>query len=233
MTVLTKIPPSSTAASRNPNKEKTGNFSSSYVNIKELERDIRRFGKDENNEVTVDKDGVYGQVVRVITKDNKGRTLAQIKSDELDIEFTIPFDDSPTPNEAEIILYNLSEASIARLTPKQNQMRRIVIEAGYRDDIGVVFDGVIRKVTTSYTSVDRVTKIIAMDSGNININLFEQEVRLTYEEGTNSETVLRDLIKKSGLPVATFQISSVRKFDKSVTVEGDIHQMIAKYAERS
>ena len=88
---------------------------------KDWSEDLKKF--------SIEPKGVFGSTATVKCGN------VTIKSDNLDIEFTVPFDDDMEANEAEIIVYNLSAATINNLKIKSG----ISIEAGYKNDTGVIF----------------------------------------------------------------------------------------------
>jgi hypothetical protein len=60
---------------------------------------------------------------------------------ELRVTFQTKKGDTETPNSAEIKVYNLSEATMSRM---KKEFTRVVLQAGYQDNLGVIFDGNIR-----------------------------------------------------------------------------------------
>lgn len=60
---------------------------------------------------------------------------------ELCITFSTKKGDTETPNSAEIRIYNLSEATMSRM---KREFTRVVLQAGYQSNCGVIFDGNIR-----------------------------------------------------------------------------------------
>ena len=60
---------------------------------------------------------------------------------ELRVVFATKKGDTETPNSAEITVYNLSEATAGRMT---REFTRVILQAGYEGNTGVIFDGTIR-----------------------------------------------------------------------------------------
>lgn len=98
--------------------------------------------------------GLYGHTVLIQTGD------VTISNEKLDCEFEIPFDDDTEADEAEILVYNLSDTTIQNIKTGE----RITVTAGYGSDTGIIFSGYISKPRTYYSGVDRVTEIHAIDS---------------------------------------------------------------------
>ncbi len=61
----------------------------------------------------------------------------------LRVTFTTRKGDAETPNTADIRIYNLSPATANRI---EKEFTRVVLEAGYQSNSGVIFDGSIRQV---------------------------------------------------------------------------------------
>lgn len=160
-------------------------------------------------------DGVFGSVATV----KSGQVT--VSSETLDLEFVVPFDDDMEPNEAEIIVYNLSDNTVKQL--KKGAV--ITIEAGYKGDTGVLFSGYITKVRTSYSGADRATTIKALD--DIKDHSIES---IAFAAGTKASYILRQLINKTGIPVAVFKIRRDHTYKDSQTVDGDLMENIKKYA---
>lgn len=147
---------------------------------------------------------------------------AVIKSSELDIEFDIPFDDDMESNEAEIIIYNLNDTTLGRLA----KGKKITVEAGFKGDTGVVFTGYIDKKTTVQDGVDRKTTLKCLD------RLKEKEVdEITFKAGTKASAILKNLIGKTGTPIAVFKIRHDFTFKDEQKVDGNLMENIKKYAD--
>lgn len=147
-----------------------------------------------------------------------------LNSEELDIEFVVPFDDDSEANEAEIIAYNLSDTTIRAL--KYNSV--ITIEAGYRGDTGLIFSGYISKVTTKSQGLDKITTIKAIDD----TDLQERDiVETSYKAGTKASYILKDLVSKIKLPVAVFKIRRDHTYKDKTKVTGGLMENVRKYAE--
>lgn len=61
----------------------------------------------------------------------------------LHIKFSIKKADAQTPNTAEIRVYNVAETTVARI---RKEFSRVVLQAGYETNLGVIFDGNIKQV---------------------------------------------------------------------------------------
>lgn len=145
-----------------------------------------------------------------------------ISSETLDLEFTVPFDDDMEPNEAEIVVYNLSDNTIKQLKTKA----AISITAGYKGDTGVLFSGYISMVRTAYEGADKVTTIYALD------DIKDHSIaKLSFKAKTKASYILKTLIEKTGIPIAVFKVRRDHTYTDAQTVDGDLMQNIKKYAE--
>ena len=147
----------------------------------------------------------------------------KIKNTDLDFEFSVPFDDDTEANEAEIIIYNLTNTTINNIKRKA----KITITAGYGTDTGVIFSGYIAKKKTTNEGCDKVTTIYALDD----MNLQEKNVEsITYAAGTKASKILKDLCKKVGLPIATFTIARDHTYKDTETIDGGLMENVKRLA---
>lgn len=160
--------------------------------------------------------GVFGSVATIRSG---GVTIS---SETLDVEFDVPFDDDMEPNEAEITVYNLSDNTIKQLKNKA----AISIEAGYKGDTGVLFNGFISEVKTKRDGADRVTTIYALD--DIKDHAMAS---VTFAKNSTASYILRELINKTGIPLAVFKVRRDHTYKDAETVEGDLMENIKRYAE--
>lgn len=78
----------------------------------------------------------------------------------LRIKFATQKGDIQTPNTATINVYNLSDATVARIG---GEFAQVELTAGYQHRYGVIFRGTIRQVRDWREGVDRVTEITVSD----------------------------------------------------------------------
>lgn len=161
-------------------------------------------------------DGVFGSQAKIICGD------VTINSDDLDLEFTVNFDDDMEANEAEIIIYNLTKNTINQFKKK----KKISIEAGYKGDIGVVFEGFIVSRKTKIEDVDKITTIKCLD--DVSTKTISEK---TYKAGTKASYILKELLKKTGTPIAVFKMRRDYTYKDEVKVDGDLMENIKTYSE--
>jgi|Deesub1362B_J571_1020462.scaffolds.fasta_scaffold00525_12 hypothetical protein len=117
-----------------------------------------------------------------------------ITSEQLDIEFVVENSTGEEAGSAEITIYNLAETTKQKLKPSE----RITLKAGYAEDYGIIFSGVIKEVVDELKGADVATQIFAQDD---TANLLTTEVKLTVPRGTTFEEVVEKLFEFAGVPV--------------------------------
>lgn len=165
---------------------------------------------------SIKPDGVWGSKA-IIRFPN-----TTIDSDEIDLEFNIPFDDNLEANEGEIIIYNLSDETIKQLKAKA----RTRIIAGYVGDTGVIFDGYITKKAVEREGADKriILKVID-DIGE------KKSLNRSYAGGVTAKYILKDLLNEVGIPIAVFKVKRDWTYENDVTIDEPLESAIEKYAE--
>lgn len=87
----------------------------------------------------------YGRKVSLLVGGDSGDAL---DLSELRIAFAVRRGDLQTPNSADIRVYNLSDGTAARVLQRlpTPEFTRVVLQAGYEGNFGVIFDGTIKQV---------------------------------------------------------------------------------------
>lgn len=161
--------------------------------------------------------GQFGRVVKI-------EVAGLCITNDMDMEFTVPFDDDTECNEAEIIVYNLARATVEKLKTDEE----LTITAGYGSDTGVIFAGVISAVKTRWRDQDKVTTIKAVDD----IKLKERDVdSISFKAGVKASYILKTLVGKLNLPIAVFKTRRDHTYTEAVTVSGGLMSSIKQYAE--
>lgn len=79
---------------------------------------------------------------------------------DLRVTFEITKGEDETPNAATIKVYNLAMDTRRQL---RQEFKRVILQAGYKEKTGVIFDGTITQVADGQDGVDRVLTIYASD----------------------------------------------------------------------
>jgi len=119
--------------------------------------------------------------------------------DELDIEFSVPFDNNEEPDIASLTLYNLSENSINAIKQEQNT----IINAGYEGDIGTIFKGTITKTVTRWSGTEKITEL---QVGDGSLQWLSSHVSEAYGEDITAQEILQDLTGKFGIELGRLDL---------------------------
>ncbi|RUL56457.1 phage protein [Lysinibacillus antri] len=160
---------------------------------------------------------LFMRVVEVISGNVK------MNNTDLDIEFEIPFDDDLDPNLSEIRVYNLSQTTINQL--KQGQ--KITVNAGYKEDKGLVLSGEINSVSSIRNGADKVTTIKVLDSVPYNA---KKTLQRSYKKNIKADAVIKDLAKALGLKIAVLKLPTNKTFQKGYSIDGEIVKSIQNIA---
>lgn len=90
-----------------------------------------------------------------------GTDLNGLDLSQLRIKFVVKRSDTMTPNVADIRIYNLEEETAIRI---RNEFKRVILQAGYESNFGVIFQGNIKQVIIGRESAtDTYVDIVAGD----------------------------------------------------------------------
>lgn len=117
------------------------------------------------------------------------------KIDGLKIGFKIEKTDKPDPNTSKIQIYNLSEKTHNEICVTGNHC---ILKAGYKDEkVTAIFFGDVVKGTRTKSGNDYITELEVKDGRTA---LFAGQVQVSYDKGTDSATIVQDMINAIGLP---------------------------------
>lgn len=111
----------------------------------------------------------------------------------LDIAFEIEKDENPEPNPCHIEIYNLGPENRARLS-KYKQVP-VVLKAGYKDQVGIIFQGDMVRVSQIKEGASWKTSLSCGDGASVQ----GKRTHKTYAKGTPLKTVIEDLARQAGL----------------------------------
>lgn len=146
-----------------------------------------------------------------------------LRSTDLKMEFSIPFDNDTEPNESTITFYNLSRNTINSI--KKDDL--VSVNAGYRGDVGRILEGRVSHVETDPTGTDKATRIYVLDSDDLH---GVKTVNKSYAAGTKASTIVNDLLPMLGVPVAVADFPKNPVYEEGYTVEGDLKESLSKLA---
>lgn len=173
-------------------------------------------GIDSLESYEIKPNGVFGSEAKIVCG------AVTLKSSDLDFEFTVKFDDDMEANDAEIVVYNLSQDTIKQLKNKA----KISIEAGYKGDTGLVFSGYITKTKTKREGADKVTTIQCID--DIATHTISE---ITFAAGSKASYILKTLLGKTGTPIEVFKVRRDYTYKDEQKVDGDLMESIKRYSQ--
>ena len=101
----------------------------------------------------------WSRVCSLVVADKEGQG---VNLGELRVTFATKKGDYETPNSAEIKVYNLSEATMSKM---RKEFTRVVLQAGYQSNYGIIFDGNIRGTRIGRDNgTDTWLEIVAADA---------------------------------------------------------------------
>lgn len=117
---------------------------------------------------------------------------------ELDIAFEIEKDESPEPNPCHIEVYNLGPEN--RATLSKYQCVPVLLKAGYKGQVGVIFQGDMLRCHHVKESASWKT---VLASGEGALAMQTKRINKSYAKGTPIKTVIEDLARQMGLPLGS------------------------------
>lgn len=145
-------------------------------------------------------------------------------NDKLHIEFEVPFDDDHEPNKSEIKIYNLTHDSRAKF----KRGNRLVLNAGYSGDYGVILDGEITNVRTEKTGTDRATIIRVIDSHGVDS---KKTLKRSYKKGVRTSTIIHDLANSIKLKLKVLDLPKDKVQKKGYSASGSVLDSIERLAD--
>lgn len=143
---------------------------------------------------------------------------------DFSIEFNIPFSTSSDPDVSEIKIYNLSKESLAAI----ESGKYVILNAGYRGDIGNVLSGRIEEFSSKWESVDKITTVKVSDGG---LEWRNSTVQKTYAPGTTAKYMMQDLSGMLGLEVVDISPKKDITYPLGRTVSGSVQTILKSLAK--
>ncbi|NMM53531.1 phage protein [Paenibacillus aquistagni] len=147
----------------------------------------------------------------------------QFRYGEIAMRISVEFDDDKEPNESTIELYNLSKHTLANLKTGM----KVIVNAGYGNDLGTVLQGKIVEVRTQREQMDRVTTLQVKDV----VNSSKVTLQQSYRPGTKASEIIRDLLSRAKISHGPIQLDQDYTYTQGFTVKGDALEAVQRAAK--
>lgn len=135
-------------------------------------------------------------------------------NDSMDIEFSLPFDNTSDQSVGEVTIWNMSGISFNRI----HENDRVQITAGYHGDTGIIFDGHIFKATTPTLEGGDHKYVLRVVEGQNYQKL--PDVSLTFGEGTAASTIINRIVSVSGIKLNIVSMREDHIYSEGYTADG-------------
>lgn len=141
--------------------------------------------------------------------------------DELYFEFDVPFEDSDTLQTATFKLYNLSEST--RKAIRRDDV--VILNAGYRDDVGVLFVGRLSSCKHEHSRADWITTITATAAMEAWLS---KKVYKTYSAGSTAQDIVSDLLNIFGIEIGELSLKVNKTYDRGLVCNGKVQEILRR-----
>lgn len=142
-------------------------------------------------------------------------------SQSLDIEFSLPFDNTSKRSVGEVTIWNMSRTSFNRI----HQGDRVVIKAGYHGDIGVIFDGEIYRTTVPTRDGGDYNYILRVVEGRDYEHL--KHISLSFSAKTSARTIINKLLSKTGIKLNFVSLGTEYVYKEGYTIDGSPYDALS------
>lgn len=162
-------------------------------------------------------------------------------SEDLEIQFEVPFDDDIKPNKSTIEIYNLSKSTISHIKKGES----LNVQAGYASgSVGVLASGKISKALTKSENVDKITVITMIEgedftqikldsnsadpaekykdqSGKNKGKTKKQSMVINFKNNTDGKTIIKRLVDALGIKLdGPIELIRNKVYKKGYSVTG-------------
>lgn len=174
---------------------------------------------------TIDRDAQYGRICSLVVFDSN---LNGLDLSELRIKFSAKSSNTPTPNMADIKVYNLSEETALQI---KKEFKRVILQAGYEGNYGVIFQGNIKQVIIGRESgQDTFINIIAGDGDRAYNHAI---VRTTLASGSTIQdqiTATLQPMSEKGVTAGNLGVKSTVKLPRAKVMYGAAKEYLSDIA---
>jgi len=165
---------------------------------------------------------LFGRVIKVHIE---GDYKADFSNEDLHIEFEVPFDDDPAPNQITVSIFNLSSASINHIKKDST----LILQAGYKSDYGILSQGKISSVLTKHDGVDKITTIYmteGQDYSDVKVTTAtstnKTSLEIAFAKGTKADAIIKRLVSALGIRLGEMKLPKNISYPSGYTVTGNI-----------
>ncbi|AXI29445.1 hypothetical protein CIB87_10635 [Priestia megaterium] len=165
---------------------------------------------------------LFGRVIKVHIE---GDYKADFSNEDLHIEFEVPFDDDPVPNQITVSIFNLSSASINHI----KKGNTLILQAGYKSDYGILSQGKISSVLTKHDGVDKITTIYmteGQDYSGVKVtaatSTSKTSLEIAFAKGTKADAIIKRLVSALGIRLGEMKLPKNISYPSGYTVTGNI-----------
>lgn len=173
-------------------------------------------------------DGVqYLRTVTLLVVDAKGQTL---DLSDLRIKFVVKQSTAETPNAADIIVYNLSDATALQI---RSQFKKVILQGGYNSNFGVIFKGNIKQVIIGRESgTETFINIIAGD-GDLAYNFAIVSASIAKNSTQNDQinACLKSMVPLGVTGGANANVPATQKLPRGKVLFGNARTHLRKVAK--
>lgn len=147
-------------------------------------------------------------------------------NDDFEIDFLVSFDDDSEPNISHVMIYNLSDTTIALLKKGEN----LILNAGYEGDVGTILLGTIDKQETTWEGIDKVTKLTVSEGSDKWLNAY---VSKSYAPGSTSKAILTDLAGMFGMELGELRLVNDITYARGRSVSGMLQSVMRQIVKET
>ncbi len=140
---------------------------------------------------------LFGRRAELVAGIGSGQAVRIVN---LDFEFQVIKNLRREPNTAEIKVFNLSPSTRQSLEAAEEQ--RIRLSVGYESDVHVIFEGDLRKASSTRDGPDIVTTI---EGGDGERSFRRARTNRSFGEGTSVRSVIEDVARSMGIGVGNLE----------------------------
>lgn len=170
----------------------------------------------------------YGFEAKVVVYTRDNTLTYQYNKDlgkSVEIHFTVPFSTETEKQITEITLYNINPGHFNSI----RQGDRVELYAGYHGDVGLLMSGTIFRTTTPTLDEADTAYTLRVLEGPDYTKL--PKLNITFSAGTYAETIVREVVKRSGMKLNIMNTNINKRYNEEYTAEGHPLEILSQIAD--